>query len=194
MLNAIVQDAIERFSAIGALDPRRVHWQDSELPYQLAEAAALQYYIEKLEPAPSIALQLAAHCQHLRRFSYPRNAFPEGRIGYLAWRRDASRRSAAEAAEILDSIALPPDVILQVTSIVTKTDRTHNPDVQTMQDALGLSFLRLDAPTFCAKHTEAEVQRILQRTWLKTSSRARALAVEEPFAEPVRAWLKRIEN
>jgi len=194
LLDEKIHKAIELFSAIGAIDPRRVPWQGLELPYQLAEAASLQYYIEKLEPAPSVALQLAAHCQHLRRYAYPRSAFPEGRAGYLAWRSDASRHSAAEAAELLGSIAFAPDVILQVTLIVSKKDRAHNPDVQTMQDALGLSFLRLDAATFCAKHTEDEVQRILQRTWLKTSPKARELAHGEPFAQPVQAWLKRIRS
>jgi len=187
--DSLLAEAIERFTAIGRLDPRRVFWQGEQVPYQLGEAACLQHYIDKLTDAPSLALRLAAHCQHLRRFAYPRDAFAAGREGYLAWRIDAARRSAAEAGEVLAQLGSPIDVVEQVTRIITKQDRRHNTDVQLMQDALALAFLKLEAEAFFAKHTEPEIIRILQRTLQKTSDLGKAVAIAEPWTDSVRAWL-----
>lgn len=185
----IIEEAVRRFSAIGALDPRRIVWEGEAVPYSLAEAASLTDYIGRLTDAPSEALRLAAHCQHLRRFEYARSAFPPGRDGYLAWRIDAARHSAEEAAAILTSLAVPAEVTEQVKRIVTKQDRRHDTDVQLMQDALSLTFLRLDAESFFAKHSEEEIERIIKRTLLKTSAPAQALASTEPYPPSVRKWL-----
>jgi hypothetical protein len=191
--NRFMQDqldpAIEQFAAIGALDQKFVIWAGRELPRQLGESACLEYYVRQLNPDPSAALLLAVHCQHLRRFAYPRSEYPEGREGYLAWRSEAARRSATEAEQILRECGITNTVVEQVIQIMTKQDRRHQPDVQTMQDALCLAFFRLDAPQFAQKHDASQVARIVRRTWLKMSNAGRALVLNESFPEPLGSLL-----
>lgn len=184
-MNASIDTAIAQFAAIGSSDPRRVTWQGVELPRQLGESECLWQYLQQLNSSPSPALRLAAHCQHLRRFAYPRDAFAAGRDGYLAWRTHAAQQAADESAGIMRQSGIDETLVAQVVAIMTKQDRRHRADVQTMEDALCLSFLRLDALEFAAKHESTEVLKILRRTWLKMSPAAHELALTESFAEPL---------
>jgi hypothetical protein len=160
----------------------------------LGESACLWQYIQQLSPSPSTALRLSAHCQHLRRFAYPRQAFAAGRDGYLAWRTDAARQSANESAAIMRQCDIDEVLVEQVVAILTKQDRRHRADVQTMEDALCLSFLRIDALAFAAKHEQPEVLKILRRTWLKMSQAGHALALAERFPEPLGHILFELAN
>ena len=55
-----------------------------------------------VDPAEaSDALRIAAHAHHLRDFARARASYPEGRAGYLVWRRDQKRAHAAALAELL---------------------------------------------------------------------------------------------
>lgn len=184
--------AIERFSNIGSLDPRLVVWEGREAPRQLVESTCLTHFIGTLETHPSEALRLAAHCQHLRRFAFPRRGFPEGRVGYLAWRKEAARRSSEQAADILRSVGIPEPIIDHVKAIVTKRERQLYPDVQTMEDALCLTFFRLDASEFALKHDAAAVARILTRTWQKMSERGKSIALGVGFLAPLDRMLREL--
>jgi len=185
VMHASIASAINQFNTIGSTDPRRLLWQGVEVPRQLGESACLWHYIQQLNPNPSTALQLAAHCQHLRRFAYPREQFSAGRDGYLAWRTHAARQSADESASIMRQCGIDEELVEQVVAIMTKQDRKHRADVQTMEDALCLSFLRLDALGFAGKHDLPQVLKILRRTWLKMSPAGHGLALRESFAEPL---------
>jgi len=190
-MDASIRAAVETFSAIGENDPVKVDDHGKLTPRQIAEASRLSYWIGRLQTQPSPALMLAAHCQHLRRWAYPRRAFSEGRRGYLAWRKDAAAKSAEEAARILTGLGLESSLIEQVVRIVTKQGIKTDHDVQTMEDALCLSFLENDAAAFSQKHAEVEVIRVLRRTWTKMSEAGRQLALELELDGPVRALLTR---
>lgn len=61
---------------------------------------------ESGQPLPDIfkdvpLLRLAARCQHLERFKTPRSSFPEGKAGYLQWRRSLYSKQADKAKEVL---------------------------------------------------------------------------------------------
>jgi len=180
-MTAAIDNAIRQFATIGDGDPRRITWDGVELPRQLGESACLWHYIQQLSPSPSAALRLSVHCQHLRRFAYPRQAFAAGRDGYLAWRTNAAVQSADESASIMRQCGIDQVLVEQVVAILTK----HRSDVQTMEDALCLSFLRLDALEFATKHEQSEVFKILRRTWLKMSPAGHSLALAESFPEPL---------
>jgi hypothetical protein len=104
---------------------------------------------------------------------------------------EAARRSSVEASKILTLLGYPTETVLAVEEIVNKRKRAVTPDVQTMEDALCLCFLHLDAPAFVERHAEAEVLRILQRTWLKMSEPGHALALAQPFAPSLRALIEK---
>lgn len=147
-------------------------------PKALVEAERLASWVARLEPAPSEALELASHCQHLRRWSLPRTDYPDGRIGYLAWRKALARQHAEQAAEILRGVGYDESSIEQVRRINLKQGLHQNADVQTMEDALCLAFLEHELEEFAAKHDEPKLIDIIRKTWRKMSERGHARALE----------------
>jgi len=182
--------AVAAFEAIGALDSKSVQLDGQVLPRQLGESRLLLKFVLELNPAPSKALLLACYCQHLGRYSFRRSEFPAGKDAYKAWRVEAARRSASQACEILSRLGYVEAVTSDVNEIVNKRKRATNPDSQTMEDALCLAFLHLDAGDFAQKHEQTEVIRILQRTWLKMSDAGHTLALTQPLDPGLRALLE----
>jgi hypothetical protein len=184
------EQAVGEFDAIGLEDPRQATVGAVTGPYQLMESKVLEEFIRRLVDAPSAALLLACHCQHLARWQFPRSSYPDGREGYLRWRRAASQRSADAAAIIMAEAGIDRAVIDAVVTIVTKRERVNGSDSQWMEDALCLTFLRLDAAAFAVKHDYAMVCRILERTWRKMSEPARLIALAEPFEKGVQQAIR----
>jgi hypothetical protein len=184
--------AIAAFRAHNAQDPNRVLDAGVERPKELAAAERLAAWVERLEPSASEALVLASHCQHLCRWELPRGDFPEGRIGYLTWRKALARRHAARAAAILRDVGYDDALINEVRAINLKQGLHANPDTQTMEDALCLSFLEFELDEFARKHDDAKVVDIIQKTWGKMSERGHARAIElAPSLPPKAAALVR---
>ena len=82
-------------AAVAAFE--RVHEADPAHPAASAYHERLASFVASLAPDASEALQLAARCQHLRRYAFPRDRYPEGRVGYREWREAAGRFHASEA-------------------------------------------------------------------------------------------------
>ena len=76
--------ARELIDAAHTADPKRT--ADGR-PAELVYAERMETWVVRLVPEASSLLRLAARCQHLERWSVPRTTFPEGKAGYLAWRR-----------------------------------------------------------------------------------------------------------
>src|SRR5437763_1628367 len=93
--------AIAAIDAANADDPNRITVAGEERPKELAHAELVTAWVERLRPDAGEALLLAARAHHLRRWAIPRDSYPEGRKGYLRWRRDLEDRHAVEAGEIL---------------------------------------------------------------------------------------------
>lgn len=174
--------AIARFDAIHAEDPTTEPTGGGARPRALVEAERLTAWVEQLAPEASEPLRLAARCQHLGRFRVPRGSYPEGRVGYLKWRKDLGRLHAETAADILREVGYDPHTIERVRRIVQKQGLTTDPDVQTMEDALCLSFLEHEYPVFCTKHDDAKVVTILQKTWQKMSEQGQRRALAIPLS------------
>jgi hypothetical protein len=179
--------AIAAFRAANAEDPVTLAVGGVVRPKELVEAERLSAWVKRLEPAPSEALELASHCQHLRRWSLPRSDYPEGRIGYLTWRKALARRHADQAADILRSVGYDEVVIEEVRRINLKQGLHQNADVQTMEDALCLSFLEHELAEFASKHDDTKLIDIIRKTWRKMSERGRARALELAPSLPSRS-------
>jgi hypothetical protein len=177
-------DSTERFARALAIfdarndkDPRRDVADGIEVGRTLAEARRLSAWVEKLDPNASEALRLAARCQHLERWTLPRSAFPEGRIGYRRWRRHAAEYHAREAESVLREVGYDEATLAEVRRINLKERLKTTPDVQTMEDSLCLAFIERELDAFAKKHDEEKMLRILRETWKKMSERGRALAL-----------------
>ena len=104
----------------------------------------------RLDPDVDEARLLAARAHHLRRWVVPRSTYPEGRAGYLRWRRDQKRRHAEEVGAILAEVGYPTEVVERVGAIVRKEGLGSDPAVQVHEDALCLVFLETQAADVAA--------------------------------------------
>jgi hypothetical protein len=180
-MNPLIEQAIARFDEMNAQDPARVTVDGVEIAKELLAAQRLDAWVHKVDESANEALTLAARCQHLMRFSVPRSDYPEGRIAYLKWRKDLSRKHADLGSEVLRELGFPEETIASVRAINLKEGLKTNPDTQTMEDALCLSFLEHEFAEFAAKHPDDKVIDIVQKTWRKMSERGHQLALTLPL-------------
>ncbi|MBX3125995.1 MAG: DUF4202 domain-containing protein [Polyangiaceae bacterium] len=187
------ETAIRELDRLNAEDPTTVLVEGQRRPRQLVHAEWLSGWVERLDPEASEALRLAARAQHLMRFRIPRDDFPEGRTGYLEWRKAAARFHASEAEQVLARAGYDKRVMAEVRRIILKQGIKQYPDVQTMEDALCLSFLERELAVFAAKHDEDKVVHILLSTWKKMSERGQehALALKASLPPALGALLDR---
>jgi hypothetical protein len=183
--------AVQAFDAANTEDPNRVMDGGAPRPRELVDAERLSHWVSRLAPDASEALRLAARCQHIRRWESPRSTYPEGRIGYLEWRKALSRFHATTAGEILRAAGYDDETIERVRFINEKKSLKVDPDVQTMEDALCLVFLEYEIEEFATKHPEHKLIDILQKTWRKMSDRGHAEALGLPMSAGVLALVKR---
>jgi hypothetical protein len=174
--------AIARFNELNSQDPARVEQDGIVYPKELLAAQRLESWVLRVDPDASPALRLAARSQHLMRFLMPRRDYPEGRVGYLKWRKDMSRRHADLAAGVLSDSGFAPELIAEVRKIHQKEGLKSHPDTQKMEDALCLSFLSHEFAEFCEKHPDEKVIEIVQKSWLKMSELGHELALQIPFS------------
>lgn len=180
--SARFQRAAHRFEACHQRDPAG----------QAAEHARLvAAWVERLRPEAGEALRLAALAQHLGRWEVPRNTYPEGRSGYLRWRRDLAERHAAQAAAILRDCGYEAATVARVGAIMRKRALASDPEVQALEDALCLAFIERQLDGFRLKHDEQTLRRILRRTWAKMSADGQAAALALPLPAPVRDLIER---
>src|SRR5690606_21022642 len=120
-------------------------------PKELAHAELMTEWVRRLDPDPSEAQLLAARAAHLRRWGTPRSSYPDGRAGYLRWRRDLQQQHADEVGAILERVGYDPATVERVQQLVTKRGLGIDPAVQVHEDALCLVFLETQLADTAAK-------------------------------------------
>jgi Domain of unknown function (DUF4202) len=148
-------------------------------PAELVYADRMEAWLVRLAPNAPELLRLAARCQHLERWSVPRNSFPEGRAGYLSWRKDLYGRQAERARELLLQAGVEAREAEDAAAWISKTGLKINPNTQLLEDAACLVFLENEIAGFAAQHADyprAKLLGIIQKTWRKMSPAAREAA------------------
>jgi len=175
--------------AFAAIDA--VHAEDPEKdaggrPKELVYAERMSAWLDRLSPQASEALRLAVRCQHLRRWAIARASYPEGKTGYLRWRKDESLAHAALAGEILRHAGYDAEAVKRVQSLVKKERIKHDPEAQALEDVTCLVFLEHEFAPFAAKHPEEKLIDILRKTWPKMSEAGHAAALGIDFPPALR--------
>ena len=184
-------EAIAAFDRENAEDPVSVRVDTQGRPRELVQAERLSAWVDRLRPDAPEALRLAARCQHLRRWEIPRNTYPDGRIGYLEWRKALSRFHADRSTEILRRTGYDEETIGRVRTINQKRGLKIDRDVQTMEDALCLVFLEHELGEFASKHPAEKVVDILRKSWRKMSDEGHAEALKLKFSPDMKAIVER---
>jgi len=168
--------ARELIDTAHAADPKRTA---GGRPAELVYADRLEAWAVRAAAAPTPLLRLAARCQHLERFNVPRASFPDGRTGYLQWRKSLYGKQAARAKELLRHAGVAVDEAEDVATWVSKTALKTNPGTQALEDAACLVFLENEIEAFAAQHADYPHEKfveILRKTWKKMSPRGQELA------------------
>lgn len=172
-------------SAIDAIHARDPETRDGR-PDELAYADAVEAWLLRLVPDAGPVLRLAARAQHLERWSLPRSAYPQDRVGYHQWRTEQYRRQGALARRTCLEAGMDAAEAALVEALVAKA-RLKEADGQAVEDAACLVFLEREIAGFAAEHGDYTAERyvdILRRTMRKMSAPARDLALALPLPEP----------
>lgn len=167
--------ALAAIDAANAADPTQEDGQPAALLYgeRMSAELARQY-----PDAPDI-LQIAARGQHVERWLLPRSDYPEGKTGYLNWRREQGRRHAERVAGIMAEAGYDRDAQDRVGVLLRKEGIKRDAEVQALEDVICFVFLRHYFAPFAAKHAPEAVRDIVAKTARKMSPPARARALEE---------------
>jgi hypothetical protein len=177
------QEAVARFDAENAKDPQS-EWVAGELvPRELLYARRLTDWVLKLEPNASEALQLAARCQHIRRWEIPRSDFPAGKVGYHRWRTRLKAFHAEIAGKILRECGYDDDTVVLVQTLNQKNKFPADADSRTLEDALCLVFLEFQLDEFAQRTERDKVINALRKSWGKMTEKGRQAALALPLSE-----------
>jgi len=178
-----LNDAFEQFDDYNKNDPHVFIWDGISYPQEYFLALRLYEWVKKLAPDASEELLLASRCQHIGRWEIPRNTYPEGRDGYLKWRKDLALYHAEKASVILQSAGYNDDTISRTKQIILKQKIKVDKEVQVMENALCLVFLEFQYEDFYPKHPPEMVINILKKSLLKMDRHGHQFALGLIYSE-----------
>jgi len=169
------------FDAANSEDPSHEVINGLPTPKALIYSQRMSEMLTRFAPNATEAVQLAARCQHIRRWESPRNSYPMDMTGYKKWRTDLQKFHAETAGQILREVGYEEDFIVCVQSLLRKESLKQNPETQLLEDVIALVFLEHYLTEFVAQHAEYDEAKwidILQKTWRKMSPQGHEAALK----------------
>ena len=170
--------AIDQFDLANSQDPNQEEWQGNTYPKEMLYAERMTDCLEAFEPDASEALQLAARCQHIKRWEIPRESYPMDRPGYHAWRNELKKYHAEQAEAILQEVGYEENTIERVKFLLQKKQLRRDVETQTLEDVICLVFLQYYFEPFSKKYEEEKLIDIVQKTWKKMSEKGHDAALQ----------------
>ena len=164
--------------AVNADDPNALVVRGVSRPKALGEAELATEWIKQLVEGPSAELLVAIRAHHLRRWATPRASYPDGRAGYLRWRRDLHEEHARDVAGIMTRHGWTDDAIARVQDIIRKKGlgKVDDPELQAFEDALCLVFIETQYDELAGRLEDDTMAGVVEKTLKKMSPAARDLA------------------
>src|SRR2546427_4035077 len=187
-----LRTALTAVAAANAGDPHTILVRGRRRPKEQAHAELVSEWIAVLAPRASEALQLAGRAHHLRRWAIPRAEYPDGREGYLRWRRALHDFHADQVAAILGERGSEAAEIRRVSDLLHKRGLARGePEAQVLEDALCLVFLETQYREIAERLPEEKLLDVTAKTLRKMSDRAVVLALELPLDPRDMATIRR---
>jgi hypothetical protein len=179
-----LQKAFTLIDAANSADPTMEEGQPTSLLYGQRMTAEL----DRLFPDASDVLRIAARGQHVERWLLPRKDFPEGKVGYLEWRREQGRRHAVRVAGLMADAGYSAADAERVGVLLRKEGIKRDAEVQALEDVICFTFLRWYFAPFAASRPAEDLPGIVGKTARKMSAEGRArVLVEFDLPEPFAA-------
>lgn len=160
---------VAAIDAANAADPNRVAADGGERPAELVYGERMSEALERLYPDASEHLRIAARGQHIERWTSPRSSYPQGRVGYLKWRKELLDYHARRLGEIMGEAGYADGDIERVGALVRKQRIKYDAEAQALEDVICVVFLQHYFAEFAAKHGDGKLVDILRKTWAKMS-------------------------
>src|SRR5262249_30424993 len=135
---AVVVAAID---AANARDPHTIELDGRSVAAELVYGQRMSATLAGLAPEASETLRIAARGQHIERWTSPRRSYPEGRGGYLRWRKDLQAFHAARVGEIMTAAGYDAAAVGRVGALIRKERLKADIEVQVLEDVACLVFL-----------------------------------------------------
>ncbi|SDJ01322.1 DUF4202 domain-containing protein [Billgrantia gudaonensis] len=184
------EKAMAALDALHAEDPRQVTVAGEPQPQELWHAGRMSDWLERLHASPDELIRLAVRGQHLQRWQVPRSDYPEGRVGYLTWRRDQGQRAAETTARLMVEAGYDEAQAERTARMIRKQGLGRDPGTQAVEDCACLVFLENYFADFSKQVDHDHLIRIVQKTWKKMSPRAHELALGLPMSDEARALVE----
>jgi Domain of unknown function (DUF4202) len=181
--------AFAAIDAANAADPNIIEWRDERWPRAQLQGVLATEWLELLDPRASDEVVLAARAHHVRRWAIARASYPDGRVGYLRWRRALKEVHAEAVAEILPPAGISPGTVARVQALVRKEALGHDPDTQLVEDAICLTFIETQFEDLAARLDHDRLVTAVQKTVVKMSDQAVALVAQTRISAAARAAL-----
>ncbi|HTK15254.1 MAG TPA: DUF4202 family protein [Acidimicrobiia bacterium] len=178
--------AIAAIDAGNADDPNIITVRTRSGPKEIVHADLVTEWVERLRPDATEPLLLAARGHHFRRWTVPRASAPDGRAGYLRWRKSLQEQHARELGAILVAAGYDDSTVGRVQSIVRKEHLATDPEVQALEDALCLVFLETQLTDVAARLDPVLLSRVVARTAKKMSAEGIAAIARVPLDDHAR--------
>jgi hypothetical protein len=175
-VNAPSELIARAFAAIDAANAGDQNKIDRRPRAQLQGERASEW-LDRLAPDAGDALALAVRAHHLRRWEIPRDDYPDGRAGYLRWRRDLKAVHARAVEAVLSPLGIDPAVVARVQQLVRKEGLGSDPEAQAFEDVVCLVFLETQYEALIDRIAdEDKIVAVLRKTLPKMSEAAVRLA------------------
>jgi hypothetical protein len=177
---SIYHSARNLIDAANRADPNQVSVDGREWPKELLYSERMSEMLERYKPEADDVMKLAIRAQHIERWKSSRKDYPEGRIGYLQWRKDLYKIQASRAAQLLGQAGYDQQQTDRAWQAVAKKNIKGNPDTQLLEDVTDLVFMEHYMLEFVGKHPEYSEEKwieIIQKTWRKMSPDAQEFAL-----------------
>ncbi len=174
-MSAQKQAVLDAIDAANAHDPNL----DDGRPEALLYGERMTAELDRLVPKASDALQIAARGQHVERWKLARSEYPEGRAGYLAWRKAQAVHHAEVVMGMMTREAYDVEQVEAAGRMLRKQGIKRDEEVQALEDVICFVFLKWYFQPFAAKHSAEKIQSIVEKTARKMSSAGRARVLAE---------------
>ncbi|MAG76005.1 MAG: hypothetical protein CL811_04515 [Colwelliaceae bacterium] len=172
-----LQRVLQQIDAINQEDPNQEQVDGNSVAKELIYGQRMSSCLAEHWPEASEHLKIAVRAQHVKRWAIARSSYPEGKVGYLTWRKDLGKLHAKTAHDIMLEHGYGKDDAEQTASIIRKERLKSNPESQTLEDVACLVFLSYYFAPFAAKHDDEKVISIVQKTWRKMSEKGHEIAL-----------------
>ena len=182
--------AVAAIDAANGDDPTRIVVRGVDEPLALAHGRLAVEWVERLVPAADDALRLAARAHHLRRWELVRTDYPEGRAGYLRWKRDQKQRHAHDVEGLLRTAGYDHASIERVQALIRRDHLATDPGAQAVEDAACLVFVETQLTSTAAKLDHVHMLDVIRKTARKMSPAALDAVASIPLTADESALLR----